>query len=129
MSGDAESVESDVLDRLRRATAANPGELVDLYQEYVNQARHTLVGLRDAVKRQQSEEVRNHAHYLKGSSLIMGARVVARHCSVLEEVREDGNFHAAAELVQQIGGAIDDVEICLTRRIGLGVSPAANRKF
>lgn len=115
-------VAPDVFDRLLLATAANPAELVDLYREFLKEAQRTLMDMRVAGRERRAEDVRNHAHYLKGSSLIMGALVVARQCGVLEQVGSESDFGQIQRLIEQMGTALAAVERCLTNKLGVSLA-------
>ena len=68
-------------------TASRPAELVELCREFLTEARLTLAQLRNTFTLKQSEELRNRAHYLKGSSMVMGA--AERH-PLLRQPGSDG---------------------------------------
>src|SRR5271167_3828976 len=74
----------DAFEQLKRATVSRPGELVELCREYLTEARQTLAQLRNAFTLKQAEELRSRAHYLKGSSMLLGAVYVTKCCASLE---------------------------------------------
>lgn len=79
--------------------------------------------LRIALGKEDAEKFRDRAHYLRGSSLIVGATEVARLSADLELKGRDSNFEDAAILLGQTLAALDTVEAELTRRLGHAVVP------
>ena len=129
MGGDAKLVTdnpiaSDVFERLRQATASRPAELVELCRDYLTEARQTLAQLRNAFTLKQANEFRNRAHYLKGSSMVMGAIVVTQCCAGLEAMGRNGDFSEARRMLNQLLAALDAVEQEYVNRLGPDVLPA-----
>jgi len=116
----------DVFDRLQRATAAYPAELVGLYRDYLGEARHALGQVRAALVGNDAEQLGERAHYIRGSSLIVGATVVARYCASLEQLGRNSEFQPAARTLEQASAALDAVEAELARRLGPAVVPVEN---
>ena len=119
-----ECIASDVFDRLRNATANNPAELGELCCDYLTEGRRTLANLRTAMLDGQADQLSYHAHYLKGSSLIVGAIAVTRYCVALEEMGRKNDFAGAEQLLQQVASALDSVEAELTRKLADSAPPA-----
>lgn len=119
-----ESIAPDIFRHLQKATASNPAELAGLYRDYLAEARQALVQLRSALVRRDAEQFRERAHYLRGSSLIVGASVVARSCANLELMGRNSEFCGAALLLDQASAALEAIEIELARRLGPAVIPA-----
>lgn len=111
-------------DRLRQATAADPAVLAELCREYVAEARSTLVKLRKALAQLDAAEVRERAHYLKGSSLMIGARILAQCCARLEQMGRDSELDTAEPVLEQAITALKAVEDELARELGPVVLPA-----
>ena len=118
-----EPIAPNVFDRLRIAAAANPDELSDLCRDYLAEARRTVEHLRSALAQQDARRVRDRAHYLRGSSLVLGATVVARCCSALEERGRNSELRDAAPLLDQISAALEAVQTELAHRLGESVIP------
>jgi histidine phosphotransfer protein HptB len=118
-----DSIDREVFEHLRRATAADPGELACLYRDYLAEARQALMQLREALTEKDAEKLRDRAHYLRGSSLILGATVIARCCASLELVARNSELADAAPLLDQSSTALDAAEAELTRRLGPAVVP------
>ena len=79
--------------------------------------------LRSALAQQDARRVRDRAHYLRGSSLVLGATVVARCCLALEEMGRNSELRDAAPLLDQISGALEAVQTELAHRLGESVIP------
>jgi HPt (histidine-containing phosphotransfer) domain-containing protein len=118
-----DSIAPDIFDRLRMATAADPEELVSLYRDYLVEARQSLLQLRDALAEKDAEKLRDRAHYLRGSSLIMGTTAMARCCASLELMGRNAEFQDVALLLDQTSAALEAVKAELTRRLGPSVLP------
>jgi HPt (histidine-containing phosphotransfer) domain-containing protein len=118
-----ESLASDVFDRLRKAAAADPEELSGLCRDYLAEARRTLAHLRSALAQKDTGRFRDRAHYLRGSSLIIGATAVARCCTALEHIGGNSELHDAAPLLDQTSAALDAVQAELAKRLGMSVVP------
>jgi HPt (histidine-containing phosphotransfer) domain-containing protein len=114
----------EVFERLRQATAAEPGVLAELCREYVAEARSTLVKFRKALAQRDAAELRERAHYLKGSSLMIGARLLAHCCANLEQMARDSDLQAAEPVLGQAIAALKAVEDELTKELGPIVLPA-----
>jgi histidine phosphotransfer protein HptB len=118
-----ESIAPDVFDRLQKATAADPKELAGLCRDYLAEARHTLTQLSIALAQEDAGRLRDRAHYLRGSSLVIGATAVARCCAALEQMGRNSDFRGAAPLLDQTSVALDAVEAELAKRLAQSVVP------
>jgi len=117
-------IAQEVFERLRQAAAADPGVLAELCREYVAEARSTMVRLRQALAQRDAAELRERAHYLKGSSLMIGAKILAQCCTTLEQMARDSDLQAAEPVLGQAMAALKAVEDELTRELGPVVLPA-----
>ena len=117
-------IASDAFERLRQATASRPAELVELCREYLTEARQTLAQLRKAFTLKHAEELRNRAHYLKGSSMVMGAIVVTQCCASLEAMGKTGDFSETERMLDQTATALDAVAKEYVNRLGPDALPA-----
>jgi len=118
-----EFIASDVFQQLQKATA-DPAELAGLYRDYLAEAQQTLAQLRSALARKDGEQFRERAHYIRGSSLVVGATVVARCCANLELMGRNSDFRDTASLLDQTATALTAVEGELAGRLGPSVFPA-----
>ena len=115
----------EVFDRLQQAMADDPGGLADLYRQYLTEAGRTLqLQLRNAFVQKDGEMLRRHAHYLKGSSQVVGVPEVARRCAVLEELGSRADFGQAEQALATTSAAIATAQQELVRRLGALVIPA-----
>ena len=117
-------VDPQIFDRLQRAMAADPQGLADLYREYLTDARRKLGELEEALLQNNEEQLRTHAHYLKGSSQLTGMRRVAEWCAELELAGGAGGADKTTKLVQEVAAALDAAQQELTQRVGKDVVPA-----
>lgn len=115
---------SEVFDRLRQATAKDPSVLLELCNEYLAEARTTVKQLREAIAAQDAGSVRERAHYLKGSSLMIGAQDLSQQCAALEKMGRDSNLGEARQTLEQAIAALDAVENELRKELGPAVRPA-----
>ncbi len=120
------AIAPEIFDRLREATAGNPETLAELCREYVSEARSTMAQLRDAIAEADSSKVRERAHYLKGSSMVMGARVLSQHCAILEQMGRDSDLREAEPALEQAFMALSAVEEALANELGPEALPAGS---
>jgi HPt (histidine-containing phosphotransfer) domain-containing protein len=114
----------EVFDRLRQATTKDPAVLVDLCREYIEEARKTMSQLRDAFLAKDAAAFRDRAHYLKGSSLMVGAGRLAQCCAILERMGRDSDFRGAEPMLEDTAAALREVEAQLAEQVGPAVLPA-----
>jgi HPt (histidine-containing phosphotransfer) domain-containing protein len=113
----------DAFDRLRQMTAARPAELVEICHEFLMEAHRTLAQLRNAFTLKQAEELRDRAHYLKGSSMIVGAVGVTQCCTTLEAMGKKGNLNEAGPVLDQMSAVLKAVEQEFVKILGPEVLP------
>ncbi len=124
MPVDETTIASQVFDQLQRAMACDPAGFTELYRDYLADAWQAMGMLRDAVQQQRVAEVRAQAHYLKGSSLVLGVRGVAQCASALEEMGRNADVEGAGAVLDQTQQALQQVQSELSGRLGAGVLPA-----
>jgi len=115
---------SVVFDQLRAAMAADPVGLADLYRDYLADAWQSFQVLRENVLKRQFATVQARAHYLKSSSLVLGAHVVARYATRLEDAAIATDFSDLASTLEDMQSALRDVQLELVGRLGPRVLPA-----
>ncbi len=113
----------DIFDRLRQATASNPQVLTELCRDYVFEARAALEQVRQALAQANAGQLRERAHYLKGSSMIIGARELSLCCATLEQMGRDAELANADTELAGARAALKAVENELSREFGPGVLP------
>ena len=114
----------DIFDRLRQATAGDPNVLVELCREYVAEARSTIGRLREALAQGDAAQVRDRAHYLKGSSMMIGAEDLWQCCATLERMGKDADLTAAQAALERTLVALRAVEEELAKEFGSVAWPA-----
>ena len=112
----------EVFDQLQAAMAADKAGFTELYRDYLADAWRTLRLLRDAVRQQRPQVAREKAHYLKSSSLVLGAREVARHAGQIEELALVSEL-TDESVVDRLADALTEVRAELAKRLGGGVLP------
>jgi HPt (histidine-containing phosphotransfer) domain-containing protein len=117
-------IASDVFARLQQATASQPAQLVELCREYLTEAGRTLAQLRKAFTLKQADELRNRAHYLRGSSMLVGATHVTECCASLEAMGRSGDFDQTERTIEEMSAALDAVKQELVKILGPEVIPA-----
>lgn len=111
-------------DRLRQATAKDPAVLTELCRDYITEARTALAQLHEALASKDATVLRDRAHYLKGSSMMIGANVLSQCCATLERMGRDSDFAATEQMLEQVEIALAEVELELTKQVGPAVLPA-----
>lgn len=119
-----EVLNRDIFDRLKSSTAAQPAVLAELCRDYLTEAQATVVQLREAMAQQNAARIRDRAHYLKGSSMMLGAREVSEACASLEMMGRSSNLAGAGSALEDIAAALQRVEAELARIVGPSVLPA-----
>jgi HPt (histidine-containing phosphotransfer) domain-containing protein len=113
----------EIFDRLRQATANNPEMLTELCRDYVSEARVALAQIGEALAQLNAGRLRERAHYLKGSSMMIGARELSQCCATLEQMGRDSELATGeAELARAVA-ALKTVEAELSQEFGPVVLP------
>lgn len=108
----------DIFDRLRQAAASNPEVLAELCRDYILEARQALSQIQAALAEGDASRLRERAHYVKGSSLMIGARQLAECCAALEQTGRDGDLSSAAPALENALTALRAVEAELSQEVG-----------
>jgi len=112
-----------VYDQLRQAMVADPEGFVALYRDYLAGAWEALQCLGEHIHQNHFGPVQAKAHYLKSSSLVLGAHDVARRASLVEQAAIAGNLKDAGSLLDNMRQALRDVQSELASRLGANVIP------
>jgi HPt (histidine-containing phosphotransfer) domain-containing protein len=120
----SEVLNRDIFSRLQQATATQPGVLAELCHDYVAEARSTISQLRNALAQGNAAEVRERAHYLKGSSMMLGAQQLSQTCATLELMGRDSNLATAAPVLEQAMTSLRELEMVLKEVVGPTALPA-----
>jgi hydroxypyruvate isomerase len=113
---------AEVFDQLRQAMAADRAGFTELYRDYLADAWHTFELLKRAAP-QRYDELRQRAHYLKSSSLVLGAHKVACLAGAIEENART-SVSIDDDALDKIAAALREVQTELAERLGNGVLPA-----
>jgi len=108
----------EIFDRLRQTTANNPEVLTELCRDYILEARNAIAQIDEALA-----HLRERAHYLKGSSMMLGARELAACCATLEKMGRDSELSGAGTALQGALSALKTVEGELAQQLGPTVLP------
>jgi hypothetical protein len=122
MPGTETPLTAGVFDQLQQAMAADKTGFTDLYREYLADAWHTLDLLRETAPH-RFEDLRQRAHYLRSSSLVLGAHKVAHLAGMLEE-KTRTSVSIDSDALDRIAEALREVQAELAERLGNGVIPA-----
>ena len=114
----------EIFDRLRQATAGDTSVLAELCGEFIAEARSTIGNLRNALAENNAAEFRERAHYLKGSSLMIGAQQLSQSCATLEQMGRDSDLSSAGPVLDKAVAALKAVEEELAKDVGPVVLPA-----
>jgi HPt (histidine-containing phosphotransfer) domain-containing protein len=112
----------EVFGRLQQAMAGDLGGLADLCRDYLVDARRTVRLLEGDLLDRNIEQLRVHAHYLKGSSQMIGSKDVARCCAALEVAAKDADLTQIDELVKSVTAAIESAQREMVARLGIAIA-------
>lgn len=118
-------IATEVFQRLQQATVKKPAELGELCQQYLTDARAAVLELRSAVTNKQTDKILDRAHYLKGSSSMLGAKGIVKHCVALERMVSARDFAEMERAVGETAAALDEVEVALGKLLSEPAPPAA----
>jgi HPt (histidine-containing phosphotransfer) domain-containing protein len=115
---------SAIFDQLRLAMAADPVGLANLYRDYLADAWQSWQAMEESLPKRDFATAKARAHSVKGSSLLLGAHVLARHAARFEDDAIATNSSQAGVALEDMLGALRDVQQELVDRLGPGVLPA-----
>jgi HPt (histidine-containing phosphotransfer) domain-containing protein len=115
---------SVTFDQLRLAMAADPVGFAALYRDYLADAWQALQFIQEGLQKEEFADVKARAHSLKGSSLLLGAHVLARHAARFEDAAVATNLTEAGPVLEDMQQALGDVQMELVSRLGPEVLPA-----
>lgn len=97
------AVDAEVIARLRELAESNPQKfLEDLLGTYITDTTQRLLALQKNSTDGNAPELTRAAHAIKGSSLNVGANLLANYCQQVEEIARTGSLDGAANLIAQI---------------------------
>jgi HPt (histidine-containing phosphotransfer) domain-containing protein len=113
----------EVFGCLQQAMAQDSEGLVELCRDYLADARRTLECLHKDLLHRDAEQLCVHAHYLKGSSQVMGTKAVAQCCITIEGAARSGDFVSVKKLLSSARVAIDAAQAEMAARLGAPIVP------
>jgi HPt (histidine-containing phosphotransfer) domain-containing protein len=117
-------IKTAVYEQLRKAMAEDATGFVALYRDYLAEAWQSLQNIKESIESGRTELVRSNAHYLRSSSLVLGASEVARWAAKLEEAAIASEAKEFDALQAELQTAINGVQVELSERLGTAVFPA-----
>jgi HPt (histidine-containing phosphotransfer) domain-containing protein len=115
---------SAVFDQLRQAMANDSIGFAELYRDYLTDAWEAFQALRENIDQRHFENLQAKAHYLKSSSLVLGASLVARCATEVERAALARDLSNADALLDGTRRALQGVQAELAERLGSAVIPA-----
>ena len=85
-------------------------ELLDIFAEDYAEKRETLHG---RLEENNSEEVRNIAHSIKGAAGNISARAIHATCERIEKFAEEGNLAPVKGLLGPLDKQFGDLQACI----------------
>jgi len=113
-----------VFEQLRLAMKADPVGLRSLYRDYLADARESLAALQASIEQRDVAAVQAKAHYLRSSSLVLGATRVAQEAANLEQTAANGSLDDATKWLRKAEHRLNQVTAELIEVLGAGVAPA-----
>jgi signal transduction histidine kinase/DNA-binding response OmpR family regulator len=107
-------LDRDTLDYLRE-DLGGPAALCEVIETFLENTPSTLAALRDAAARADIPSLRRAAHMLKGTSALLGARILSAQCL---EIEQAGDVADAAARVSAIEASYRSIEATLKAEIG-----------
>ena len=82
-------------ENIRRAFGTDDESFRDILSTYISEARRSISELQSALEKRDAATVQRVAHYLRGSSDVVGFREIATTCREIESVKEANweSFH------------------------------------
>jgi HPt (histidine-containing phosphotransfer) domain-containing protein len=114
---------SAVFDQLRQAMSNDSAGFAALYRDYLADAWQTFQNLRASIDQGQFDDVQAKAHYLKSSSLVLGAPLVAHCATEVERAALAKDLSDAGALLDKTKGKLQQVQAELAERLGKSVIP------
>jgi signal transduction histidine kinase/DNA-binding response OmpR family regulator len=110
------ALDRDVLDQLREDLGGTAA-VREVIRSFLDQTPSVLSALRDAAARADVPSIRRAAHMIKGTSSILGARVLSEQCAEIERVSGTGCIADAGSRVIAIEASYRTIEAALKAEI------------
>ena len=118
------ALNSVTFDQLRLAMTADPVGFAGLYRDYLADAWQALQLIQENLQKEQFADGKARAHSVKGSSLLLGAHVLAHHAARFEDPAVSTNLSEASKVLKDMRQALREVQRELVTRLGPEVLPA-----
>jgi signal transduction histidine kinase/DNA-binding response OmpR family regulator len=128
-SNERQTIDAEAVAQLRMLQSARrPRFFIDLVEKYASDAERGVTAIHAAVAAGNLQELKERAHWLKGSSRTVGAAHVAELCAQLEQLGKVGTADGALAQVSEVAAALDDA-IAHLRRLAAddGQSPVKSQ--
>ncbi len=102
-------LDDHIISSMKKNIGGNDEVLEDIFTAYLSEAEQTLQDLEMARRNRDLPATRKKAHYLKGSSALVGAAEVAAACKYLEGI-SDPDSGELSELLAELGSAFKRTE-------------------
>jgi len=106
---DEELVVPETLHSLTQNTGGDPSLVIDIYAMFFEDARTTIVEMETLCSNRDLEALRKKGHYLKGSSMVVGARRLAQLCLQIEATR-DANWSSLEAQISMAREVMESTE-------------------
>ncbi len=96
------------LEDIRKAFGTDDGSFRDILSTYFTETRQSISDLRSAVEKKDAVAVQKAAHYLRGSSDVVGFRQIATTCREIESMKEV-NWESSHAMVDQLFSEFEEL--------------------
>ncbi|MGB2628539.1 MAG: PAS domain S-box protein [Candidatus Acidiferrum sp.] len=96
------------LEDIRKAFGTDDGSFREILSTYFTEARQSISDLRSAVEKKDAVAVQKAAHYLRGSSDVVGFRQISTTCREIESMKE-GNWESSHAMVDQLFSEFEEL--------------------
>ena len=95
------------LDQLRMLSAAQPGFVDEIAQQFQTDTKRLLAELRAGLAQHDQSRVNRACHELVGASEAIGAKRVSAQCNVVKESAAASDFSGAARALSRLGRVVE----------------------
>ncbi len=118
----AESIDAQALAQLRSDLDCEPASFNQVITQFIGQLSPRVGAIRDAIEHADAKAMGAAAHVLRGSSLLVGAQVMAEMCREVELLARSGTIDGAAALLTLLADEAGRVRGALTAVCAAGDS-------
>ncbi|MEM6752298.1 MAG: response regulator [Cyanobacteria bacterium P01_C01_bin.38] len=107
-------IDTQILQELKEMVGDDSDEMIkELIDSYFEDAALKLQEIREAMNKNDAENLRDSAHALRSLSVTIGALLLAEVCTKLEEIGRSGTTYNTSELLEKIDIEYQKVTIAL----------------